>query len=130
MSSGGHIDLPHGLNCALLLPEVMAHSLPSVREKVAVLAADLGVATPDMNETQRAEAAVSAVRDLLKELRVELPADLKVGDEVLDTWVSAAMDYSRYQPNYPREMTAEEMKTTLRRVFASVNTSGGRKISL
>ncbi|MFQ6079741.1 MAG: iron-containing alcohol dehydrogenase [Thermodesulfobacteriota bacterium] len=115
---GGHIDLPHGLNCALLLPEVMAHNLPAVKEKVALLAADLGVAAPDMNETQRAEAAVSAVRGLLTDLRVELPADLKIGDEALNAWVSAAMEYTRYQPNYPRQMTAKEMKSMLRRVFS------------
>lgn len=115
---GGHIDLPHGLNCALLLPEVMAHNLPAVKEKMAVLAVDLGIATPHMDKMQRAEAVVNAVRDLLKELRVELPADLKEDEEVLDTWVSAAMEYTRYHPNYPREMTAEAMKAVLRRVFS------------
>jgi len=115
---GGHIDLPHGLNCALLLPEVMVHNLPATKEKMAALAVDLGVAKPDMNETRRAEAGVSAVRDLLKDLRVELPEDLKVGEKVLGAWVSAAMEYTRYRPNYPREMTAEQMKSMLRRVFS------------
>lgn len=98
----------------------MAHNLPAVKEKMAALAGDLGVATPDMNEVQRAEAAVNAVRSLLKELKVDLPADPKVDEEVLDAWVSATMEYTRYQPNYPREMTAEEMKTMLRRVFTEV----------
>jgi alcohol dehydrogenase len=115
---GGHIDLPHGLSCALLLPEVMAHNLPAVKGKMALLAADLGMAAPDMDEIQRAGAVVNAVRDLLKELTVEVPTDLKVNDEVLDAWVSAAMEYTRYQPNYPREMSAKEMKAMLRRVFA------------
>jgi alcohol dehydrogenase len=115
---GGHIDLPHGLNCALLLPEVMVHNLPATKEKMAALAVDLGVAKPDMNETRRAEAGVSAVRDLLKDLRVELPEDLKVDEKVLGAWVSAAMEYTRYRPNYPREMTAEQMKSMLRRVFS------------
>ncbi len=115
---GGHIDLPHGLTCAILLPEVMAHNLPAVEGKMAALAADLGMAVPGRDETQRAGAVVNAVRDLLKELKVELPEDLMVGDEVLDAWVSASLEYTRYQPNYPGEITAEEMRTMLRRVFA------------
>ncbi len=85
---------------------------------MATLAADLGVATPDTDEIQGAEVVVNAVRNLLKELRVEVPADHRVGDEVLDAWISTAMEYARYEPNYPREITAEEMKTMLRRVFA------------
>ena len=114
---GGHMDLPHGLSCALLLPEAMAHNLPAVKKKMGALAADLGVVTPDMGEIQRAEAAVSAVRGLLKELRVEFPAALRVDEDILDAWVSAATEYTRYQPNYTREMTAKEMKGMLRRVF-------------
>ncbi len=115
---GGHIDLPHGLTCAVLLPEVMTHNLPAVTGKMVILAADLGVATPETDEIQGAEVVVNAVRNLLKELRVEVPADHRVGDEVLDAWTSTAMEYARYEPNYPREITAEEMKTMLRRVFA------------
>lgn len=114
---GGDIDLPHGLNCALLLPDVMAHNLPAVKKKMATLAADLGVATQDMNESQEAQAAVNAVRDLLEELNIKLPADLKVDEDVIGAWVSAAMEETRYQPNYSRDVTAEEMKITLRRVF-------------
>ncbi|MBA7648081.1 Choline dehydrogenase [subsurface metagenome] len=115
---GGHIDIPHGLNCALLLPEVMAHNLPAVKQKMALLAADLGAVAQEVAENQAAQAAVNAVRDLLQKLKIELPAGLKASEEDLEAWVSAALEETRYQPNYSRDITAEEMKNMLRRVFA------------
>jgi alcohol dehydrogenase class IV len=114
---GGHIDLHHGLNCALLLPEVMDYSLPAVKKKMALLAVDFGIASSDTDETQAAQAAVHAVRDLLTQMKVEVPAHLKVDGKEIDSWVSASIESARYKPNYPREMTAEEMKTMLQRVF-------------
>jgi alcohol dehydrogenase class IV len=114
---GGHIDLPHGLTCALLLPEVITHNLPAVKGKIAALAEYLGLAAADMDAMQRAEAVVSAVRGLLEDLKIALPADLKLDENIFDTWVSAAIEYKRYQPNYPREITPQELKGILKRVF-------------
>ena len=114
---GGHIDLPHGLTCALLLPEVITHNLPAVKGKLAALSAYLGLAAADMDAMQRAEALVNAVRGLLVDMKIALPADLKLDENILDTWVSAAIEYKKYQPNYPREITPQELKGILKKVI-------------
>jgi len=61
-----YCGLPHGLANAVLLPYTMRFNLSAQPKKYADIAQALGADTRGLNETQAAEAAVTAVEDLLK----------------------------------------------------------------
>jgi len=69
-----YYDVPHGLSNAVLLPYGMQFNLIAVPEKMARIAAALGVDTYGMSVKEAAQAAVDAVQELCWDL--EIPEDL------------------------------------------------------
>jgi len=69
-----YYDVPHGLSNAVLLPYGMQFNILAVPEKMARIAAALGVDTYGMSIREAAQAAVDAVQDLCWDL--EIPDDL------------------------------------------------------
>jgi alcohol dehydrogenase class IV len=69
-----YYDVPHGLSNAVLLPYGMQFNLIAVPEKMARIAAALGIDTYGMSVREAAQAAVDAVEDLCWDL--EIPGDM------------------------------------------------------
>ena len=114
---GGHTDLPHGLLCGLLIPEVLAHNFPAIEPKMASLAQYLGVATPGADPTRNAQAVIEAIRKLLAAVEITAPDNLEVNETDIDAWTAVGMADKRFQASYTREITATEMKAMLGRIF-------------
>jgi len=114
-----HYDVPHGLANAALLVEGLVFNEPAVRDRLAFLAAVLGVAPPGANLRQGASAFIQWVRELTTDLgltgvltRYSIPmADLpRLGEE------AAAMGLAR---NNPRQVTAQDCTAIYNRVLAA-----------
>ena len=72
---GGFYDLPHGVCNAVLLPHVQKYNAQVVPERLADVAKAMGVDTSAMSAEQAAEAALEAIRQLSKD--VKIPAGLE-----------------------------------------------------
>ncbi len=67
----GVYHLAHGWANGILLPYVMAYNLPACEEKFARMAEVLEIGTPQMAQAEKAMAALTAVKELLK--KVDFP---------------------------------------------------------
>jgi alcohol dehydrogenase class IV len=72
---GGLTDLPHGLLNAIMLPHVMEFNAPVAAERLADVAAAMGVPTGLMSPCEAADAAIQTVRALVG--KASLPASLR-----------------------------------------------------
>lgn len=72
---GGFYDLPHGVCNAILLPCVEEFNASATPERLADVAVALGVDIKDMTKEEAAKAAIKAIRDLSKS--VKIPSGLK-----------------------------------------------------
>ena len=72
---GGLTDLPHGLLNAIMLPHVMEFNAPVATERLADVAAAMGVHTGLMSKCEAADAAIQTVRALAG--KASLPASLR-----------------------------------------------------
>jgi alcohol dehydrogenase len=72
---GGLTDLPHGLLNAIMLPHVMEFNAPVAAERLADVAAAMGVPTALMSPCEAADAAIQTVRALVG--KASLPASLR-----------------------------------------------------
>ena len=75
---GGHYDLPHGQICAMYLPASAAFNLEAMPERYAAVAAALGADVAGVPAGRGAEAAVDALKALLRDLGVPTPTDAGV----------------------------------------------------
>lgn len=114
---GGQTDLPHGLLCGLLVPEVLAYNFPVIEQKMASLAEDLGIAAPGTSTTKKAEVLIDSIRELLVSVEITVPETLAVNEAVIDAWTVGGMAEKRFQQNYTRDITSEQMRAMLSRVF-------------
>lgn len=73
---GGFYDLPHGVCNAVLLPHVQRYNAQVCSERLKDVANSLGVDVTDMTAEQGADAAISAINKLSKE--VGIPAGLEI----------------------------------------------------
>jgi alcohol dehydrogenase class IV len=67
---GAYFHAAHGISNAVLLPHVMAWTLPEARGRFADIARALGVDTAGLGEKSAAERAVAEVRALCRDLQI------------------------------------------------------------
>ena len=72
---GGVYDLPHGVANAVLLPHVEKFNIPECAPKLKKVAEAMGVDVSEMNDTEGANAAIAAIKNLSK--AVGIPSGLK-----------------------------------------------------
>lgn len=72
---GGVYDLPHGVANAVLLPYVEKFNIPECAPKLKKVAEAMGVDVSEMNDTEGANAAIEAIKNLSKV--VGIPSGLK-----------------------------------------------------
>ena len=107
---GAVYDTPHGVACAMMLPIVMEYNAECTGEKYKEIAKAMGVeGVDDMSVEEYRKAAVDAVAQLSKD--VKIPQDLKeiVKEEDLDFLVDSAYN-DACAPGNPKDATKEDIK--------------------
>jgi alcohol dehydrogenase class IV len=106
---GAHYDVPHGVANAVLLPTVMEWNLVACYDTYPAVAAALGERVEGLPRRAAAEAAVSAVRLLARD--VEIPArlrDVGVSRDGIPAMTEDAMKSGNVLVN-PRRTTAADI---------------------
>ena len=113
---GAVYDTPHGVACAMMLPNVMEFNADTTGDKFANIAKAMGVeGVDDMSVEEYRKAAVDAVRKLSAD--VGIPTVLEaLKEEDLDFLAeSAAADACT--PGNPKEASLEDYKTLFRKLM-------------
>ena len=109
---GAYFHTAHGISNAVLLPHVMAWSLPGAPGRFAEIARALGVDTAGLSESQAAECAVAEVQALCRDLHIPGLAGLGIDPGKLmalaPTMAKDALD-SGSPGNNPRVPSPEEI---------------------
>lgn len=114
---GAYYDIPHGVANAMLLPVVMQYNMESSIGKYADIAAALGVDTEGMDEKQKAQAAVDAVKTLA--VRVGIPEKLSalgVKEEGIPALAKSALA-DVCTPGNPKETCIEDIEALYRKIL-------------
>ena len=107
----------HGLTNAILLPHVMRFNVPAARERLADLAAALGVDTRGLGADAAAEAAIAAIEKLNADIGI--PKTLReagVSKDMIAVMVPLAMEDGCRLLN-PRPTSREDMEMLYHQAF-------------
>lgn len=108
--------LPHGLVCALLLPDVVEFNLPSAGRKYARLARHIGVAGESASDGVAALALVEALRSLNRELEIDSRRlELRVSRDCLRLVIDQTLASGSTKSN-PRDVTEGDVTAMLERI--------------
>jgi alcohol dehydrogenase len=100
---GGTYNVPHGVANALLLPYVMRFNLIADYDKFGKLAVALGERIDGLSGCQAAEAAVTAVQRLCRDIGiVSRLRELDIPESAIPSMAEAAMQVTRLLRNNPR----------------------------
>lgn len=109
------LHLPHGLVVGMMLASVMEYNLEARTDRLAKVAAALGVDVRGMPEREAAAAGVRRVRELAGIAR--LPGGMRalgLGEDLIPKVAELTME--SFQVNFnPRQMTADSVADMLRR---------------
>lgn len=114
---GGHCHVPHGQTSCIMLPHAMEFNLPAASDRLALVAGAAGVHPRKLNIQQAAQAAVEAVRRLVKDLGC--PArlrDVGVKESDLPMLAEAVIHEAPLMEN-PRPITEMEVIGILRKAW-------------
>ena len=114
---GAYYDIPHGVANAMLLPVVMQYNMESSIGKYADIAAALGVDTEGMDEKQKAQAAVDAVKALA--VRVGIPEKLSALG-VKEAGIPALAESALADvctPGNPKDTCIEDIEALYRKIL-------------
>ena len=113
---GGLYGHPHGYCCAVSMPAIMIYNMEFSAEKYARLAVALGTDHPGLSETQLAQAAIGAIRQLNADLDVP-PMRALIRAEDLDVLADKAAANTS-APSNPRTATAADFRGMFARELA------------
>ena len=111
-----HYDTPHGVACAMLLPVAMEYNKPVVAERLAEVAAAMGVDTAGMSAEEAADTAIAAVRRLSADVNIKPTCDGLVEAD-LDQLAEDALADACF-PGNPREADHAAVVELFRKVMA------------
>ncbi|WP_271078011.1 iron-containing alcohol dehydrogenase [Aurantiacibacter sp. MUD61] len=108
---GGHFHVPHGLSNALMLPQVLAHTMPAARELYAELAEVVDPTLASLGTQAKAQGFVEAMRDLAiaAGLSPRL-ADVGISQGDLDLLADEAMLQTRLLQNNMIDITRDDAR--------------------
>ena len=104
---GARYNIPHGVSAALVLPYVMEYNAPTVKEKLAKVARELGEI--GLSEEEAAARTVTRVKGMLETL--DLPtglSDINVPEEDLPALADAVVKEKGYLARNPRTVEQED----------------------
>jgi alcohol dehydrogenase len=114
---GGEFHVAHGVANALLLPHVMAFSLPAAVDRYAEVAVALGVSRQG-SSLDTALRGVEQVRELSRRCGVPLRvADLGIPASAIPRMAKAAMTVERLLKNNPRALTEADAVSLYQAAF-------------
>ena len=103
---GARYHVPHGTSVGIMLPYVMAYSLPACPERYRNIAEAMGRSTQGMTQMQAARAAVDAVSELLEVVEFPHLADFVPERAAIDQLAEDAMKDKCCQLN-ARQLTVD-----------------------
>lgn len=113
---GAFYGTPHGLANALVLPHVLEFSADVVEQKLATLAADIGVAKAKASDADNAQAFIDAVYHLQEEVKVLRQLDaLKTSD--IRAIAKAALKESHSSYAVPKYMSLQDCEVILQKML-------------
>jgi alcohol dehydrogenase len=113
---GGRFDVAHGVALTVALPEVLRFSAGVRAERLADVAAALGVADAGRSSARNAEAAIEAVAGLAGRVGMtQRLADLGITGADFDQIAADALD-DEVLANAPRQPTAADIRALLQAV--------------
>ncbi|MBH5322466.1 iron-containing alcohol dehydrogenase [Aurantiacibacter sediminis] len=108
---GGHFHVPHGLSNALMLPQVLTHTMPAARELYAELAEVVDPTLTGLGTQAKAQGFVEAMRDLAIAAGLSLRlADVGISAEHLDLLADEAMLQTRLLQNNMIDITRDDAR--------------------
>ena len=114
---GGQFDIPHGLALCIVIEDVLRFSLPARGARVARVAFALGIGRTDASEAENAEAAITAIAELTREVGMTAPlsrfgvTEQSLASLAADTLADAVTINAPIQP------TLDEVAGILRRAL-------------
>jgi len=115
---GGAVHCSHGEGNGLLLPFVMRFNMPNRKKEFGWIANWLGVDTNGMSEDVAAEAAITAVNQLKRDIGIpERLRDLGVREDQLRTFAEKSHAIVRIMRVNPRAATVEDLEGILRQAW-------------
>lgn len=114
---GGKFQVSHGLANAILLPEVLSHTLAADPVRHARIAVAMGV-SPQEDDVATALAGIAAIRSLLKECNI--PASLTqlgIREADIPALADIAMGVTRLLNNVPGTLTRDEAIAIYKRLL-------------
>lgn len=118
---GAFFHVPHGLSNAMLLPAVTAFSAESARERYAICARQMGLASAEEGDQSAVAKLIEALRQVNKDLSVPSPERYGIPREryfsLLDTMADQALA-SGSPGNNPRVPTKDEIVALYREAYA------------
>ena len=126
--------IPHGIANAILLPPVMAFNAPCSQDKLARIAAAMGINTFELDTEQVASIAIDEVQALMRHINIpvsfaeyltgrerELPGMFHpIRREVVEKAANLAMETS-FIRNNPRSVSKVDVNAILEQQFAGYN---------
>ncbi len=115
---GGIFDVPHGEANAIMLPHTMRYNAEACADRLALIAAAMGIDTSGMSDDDAAIAAADGVEDLRRSLGLpDRLRDVGVPEEGLELIASATL-HDRALATNPRPVAdAGPIMTVLRRAW-------------
>lgn len=111
-----HCGLPHGVANAIGLPFVMEFNSVSVPKKTKDIALAMGLDVADKSAEEAAAAAVAAIKELSKELKIPKLSDLDVPKDLFSRLAEDALKEAATMFN-PRDVTKEDVLQILERAY-------------
>lgn len=115
---GARFHIPHGIGCAVALPEVVEFAADTLPEKVKVVGRAMGLdLAEELSATEAAKRVSEAIRRLCREVGIPTLKDLKVEESSLEDLVPLILkdDCAAFSP---KPLTAEAVLGVLRRAYA------------
>ena len=114
---GSLFDIPHGIANALLLPTIMEFNAPVCLAKYRNIAEAMGVDTKEMNDSEAAQAACDAVRQLGIEMGIpQTLTEIGIKESDIEALSQQAIT-DVCTPGNPRDVTIEDIHALYRKVL-------------
>lgn len=116
-SMGAKFHIPHGLACALALPETMIYAAAIKPDKVKLVGEALGLVFSGNEKSEEIGARVaSTIRDFLKKLNVKSCADLGISQEELQS-IADLVATDATSAFFPKPLSRDEIVEVLGKVY-------------
>ncbi len=114
---GAVFHVPHGLACAIALPEVIVFAADVLPERTIEIAKALGIDTAGMSAAEAAEAAADDVRKLMKRIGIKSLKDLGFSREDAVAAAEGAVKNYWFIIRSPGPVDVEKMKELIGKMY-------------